>query len=523
MVEEASDGSSATSRRWAAIGFAVAAVASVPLLFHQGREQWFFLDEWVILHGRDATLADLVRPHNEHLIAIPVLIYRTLFALVGIRAYWPYQAVLIAAHLLSAALLRLVMLRVGVRPWVATIVAASFLVFGAGRQDILWAFQISFTGALALGLGQMLLADHPGQVRWRDALAVLCGIGAVLTSAVGVLMVGAVGLAIVVRRGWAAAAVQVVPPALLWTTWWWFEGRDAVGESAGAGEAVDYARRGLGHALSGLAPWGWVTALTLVVGIALTIRQVGVRAFPKRFAAPIALVLVGIGFLAVTGFARGGRTDSDFPEATRYVYLTAAMMLPMLAVAIDRIVDRSRVAGAVALLAIVAAVPGNIDLLRPHGREVFTVGDPETVLVAAHLPAMQQLPAERQPFGLFEGGITAGWLREALADGKVPPPPEISDRARATMELELSLTPAILAAPVDSSTCTPTTGPVDRRLERGGLLVFEGDPLQIRLRRGDVLSDPVVFAGQGTQRLRALAGPLDLQLQPPEGGSTRLC
>ena len=35
----------------------------------------------------------------------------------------------------------------------------------AGAQDILWAFKITFTGALVFGLVQLLLADDDGPVR----------------------------------------------------------------------------------------------------------------------------------------------------------------------------------------------------------------------------------------------------------------------------------------------------------------------------------------------------------------------
>ena len=50
-----------------------------------------------------------------------------------------------------------------------------FVLFGAGAQDILWAFQITFTGALVFGLVQLLLADHDGPVDRRDWLGSVPG------------------------------------------------------------------------------------------------------------------------------------------------------------------------------------------------------------------------------------------------------------------------------------------------------------------------------------------------------------
>ena len=63
--------------------------------------------------------------------------YRTLWAIVGLRSYVPYVGLSIAAHLVAATLVRVVMRRAGVRPWTATAAASVFVLFGTGTQDIL--------------------------------------------------------------------------------------------------------------------------------------------------------------------------------------------------------------------------------------------------------------------------------------------------------------------------------------------------------------------------------------------------
>ncbi|HTD50230.1 MAG TPA: hypothetical protein VK771_06505, partial [Acidimicrobiia bacterium] len=88
------------------------------------RQMWFYLDEWDFLSNRTAfNLGDLFRAHNEHWVTIPVLTYRTLWWMFGLRTYLPYQIVIVVLHLSAAWLIRVVMRRVGVRPWTATIVA----------------------------------------------------------------------------------------------------------------------------------------------------------------------------------------------------------------------------------------------------------------------------------------------------------------------------------------------------------------------------------------------------------------
>ena len=66
--------------------------------------QWFFADEWEFIarRSRPAGLGDTIRmylrPHNEHWSTLPLLVYRGIFGVVGLKAYWPYLIVHLAAH-----------------------------------------------------------------------------------------------------------------------------------------------------------------------------------------------------------------------------------------------------------------------------------------------------------------------------------------------------------------------------------------------------------------------------------------
>src|SRR5947199_8217185 len=107
----------------------------------------------------------------------------------------PYQAVLILLHLTAALLLRTVMRRAGVGPWIATVAASLFVLFGAGDESILYAANIGFVRALVLGLTHLLLADHDGQFDRRDWLGLLAGFAGLLCSGVAVTMTIVVGVA----------------------------------------------------------------------------------------------------------------------------------------------------------------------------------------------------------------------------------------------------------------------------------------------------------------------------------------
>ena len=56
------------------------------------RHYWFWHDEWDFLVTRDgADLHDLLRPHNEHWSTVPILFYRLVWRVFGLKSYAPYQ------------------------------------------------------------------------------------------------------------------------------------------------------------------------------------------------------------------------------------------------------------------------------------------------------------------------------------------------------------------------------------------------------------------------------------------------
>ena len=164
-------------RPWPRRVFVAGLVVAAPLLLWVGRDHWFFLDEWLVLQRDGLTDPGYLDAHNGHWITVVALDYRLNFRLWGLGTYLPYQVPVVAAHLASAALLRIVMLRVGVRGWLATGAALVFVFLGSGRDNITFGFQISMTGSLLAGLALLLIADHAGPVDRRDLVGLLVGRG----------------------------------------------------------------------------------------------------------------------------------------------------------------------------------------------------------------------------------------------------------------------------------------------------------------------------------------------------------
>src|SRR5258708_1517843 len=186
-----------------------------------GRRLWFHSDEWdFVAHRAGWDLSGLVRPHFYNWSTLPILVYRFLWWTVGLRSYLPYEALIVALHLLAAWLVLRVMRRAGVRPWIATATALVLVLFGRGQQDILWPFQLTQVGSLVFGLTHLLLADHDGPFDRRDRLGLAAGLGGLMCSGVAVTMVIVVGIATLIRRGWRIAAVHTVPLGFVYLIWW---------------------------------------------------------------------------------------------------------------------------------------------------------------------------------------------------------------------------------------------------------------------------------------------------------------
>ena len=95
---------------------ALAAVALVVLVW-LGRDMTFYHDEWALILKRDLSVDGILAPHNEHLSATLVVLYRVLLGTVGMGSYWPYLGVTFALHLAVAGLVYVIVRREAPAGW----------------------------------------------------------------------------------------------------------------------------------------------------------------------------------------------------------------------------------------------------------------------------------------------------------------------------------------------------------------------------------------------------------------------
>jgi hypothetical protein len=456
--------------------FALVEVVAIPTFLWIGRGQWFFLDEWDFLATRDArSLDDLLSPHFQHWTTVPIISYRLLWSIFGLHEYWPYQLVAVLAHVAVAALLFVVMRRVGVNPWITTAAASLFALFGSGSGNVIWAFQITFIGALMFGLLQLCLADHAGAIGWRDLAALGAGMLALMCSGVGLTMLAIVGVAIFLRRGWRAAALQVVPLGLVYLAWFATYGKDAATPDNSStrrqvldfvGESLTSTYRDMGQ-LPGL---GVVLAIVLVVGGVLLCRSYGVLDVLQRFAAPIVL---GAGSVVFAVSAAEARADliGAAPSLPRYVYVVAAMSIPAIALCADAVARRWSVLFPVIVALFVVPIPFGLY----HARDPNPHGDP-TVVALVQMDDLDGVPPDT-PVAIHAGRaeLTLGWLRTAGQRGKVPRlEPDRQKRAEVNWRLWLALHQTSDHA---TGACTPIDTYTDLSLTLGDTLGISGGPV----------------------------------------------
>src|SRR3954452_10586573 len=99
-----------TTQPWAPwLVFAgVAASAAWYLVLKAGRGLTFYYDEWSFLLRRPGHSVDVfLSPHNEHLVAVPIAMYKIMLKVFGLGSYRPYQWMLMVGVILLGAVVYL--------------------------------------------------------------------------------------------------------------------------------------------------------------------------------------------------------------------------------------------------------------------------------------------------------------------------------------------------------------------------------------------------------------------------------
>ncbi len=294
------------SWRSARLLFTAAAVLAVVLILGLTVGLSFHGDEWSYIVDRRLTLESMLQPHNEHLVFLHVLVYRGIVELFGTGSYLPFLAALMVAHVAMAAGVLVLMRRVA--PLEGALAAAVLmLLLGTGFDNLVWAFQVGFVGAAALGVWAMACGDRPV---WAALLLTM----ALWTNGDGLFYLAPT--AVLLGRRWWVVAI----PIAAYAPWYVLMGR---GPATIDGPFLEYALRLTGSVFGGVSGVGWLFGLAVGAGVlgGLAIRR------PSRFVvAGVVGLLSQVAILAI-GRAHFGPWQA---EASRYVYVAAPFVFLML-------------------------------------------------------------------------------------------------------------------------------------------------------------------------------------------------
>lgn len=351
-----------------------ALAAAAVLIFALTADLTFFGDEWkVLLSKRDPGVDVLLRPHNEHLVAFPILIDQALVHTFGIESARPAQVVLIG-FLSATAVLLFFYVRRRLGPWPALAATVLVLFLGPAWEVLLWPFEITLVGAVGFGIAALLaLEREDGR---GDVVAVGCLTLAIGFSNLGVVFILAAAVAVLVgpREAWLRRSYVFLVPGALFALWYLGWGNEAESHIslrnvlASSQSVLDSAAMALGS-LAGLGVnlstdqvdlgWGRVLLAALAVGLACrALRGRGA----ERWLWPVAAALLASWFLTAFNLSEGRG-----PTSSRYQYASCILVLMVLANLFKGVrLDRTGLAALVALTAL--ALGPNLVQLKSGSR-----------------------------------------------------------------------------------------------------------------------------------------------------------
>lgn len=285
-------------------------------LLSKGTGRTFIADEWMFVAARrEIAPSTLFADHNGHLVALPAFLYMVVFGLVGLDGYRLLAVLAVLAHLVTALfIVRYLHRRCGA----AVAIGAGLVVAlsGAGAQNYVWGFQITFIGSVVFFLLAVVAYDRRDvSGRWRVATCVLV-IGSLCFSGVGVSALATMAVVIValgrLRRDWWVFVI----PAVFYGSWYLRFAEQTPNARASIGQIARFILDGSAGSISATfgvdVGWGRLGLGLLLAWMVVDARRRGF--VPRRYV----WFVFSLFFWTITAFSRAGFGD---PFSSRYLWV----------------------------------------------------------------------------------------------------------------------------------------------------------------------------------------------------------
>ncbi len=458
------------------VHYAALALAAILLLAAVPRA-WLFYDDWSFVVP---SLQNIWAPHVGHWSTAPFLLFLGLRDVFGLNSYLPFAIPVIVAQLALAHLIWRFLRRVDVTPWVATVLSLLLMFFGVGSENVLWAFQVGFVGAMVLAMAvlMILLKDRLRPV--DVALVVVLSTVALSCSGSSIPLLVVAALIGWSRHGFWRTAALLAIPAVAYLVWFALIGRTA----APAGRA-----EGLTQTLYGIPTFA-ISMLADGLGRAVPIAVLGTLAFASvaiwgvlsygrasRASRPAYILFLAAPIFAIlTGYSRVGLGLST-ATSSRYLFFVIPVMLPLMALALDAAIRRANLplGGVIVLLLVIVVYNAGGLLGSLVTRDARSESSRERLSATAALES--QYPGADpnvRPGGQWAPDVLLSDLEKFQANhwftpGRYGEAAELSARTSLGVEAAAAVEPASSAGcsllPSDGS---PVTFVADRALVRAG-------------------------------------------------------
>ena len=388
------------------------------------RTTWFLGDDFAILTNRYFAAASgnwsqaLLLPHNDHLVALPVLVFIGLGHIFGLNNHLVYMLPAIFMHIAILFAIAIILKKRCASTLTAVSAVCCVAFLSAGFEVLMMATNMAHVAPIFLGLYQLILVDHDGDISKRDIVAMMLGAIAILCAGTSIPLIVMITLFLVLQRQFKRAALIAVPPATLWLMWFAKYGTLNHGVKGDtqfttynkAAQIAQYVIKGLQGSLEAISHVGGSSTLLIILCF-LGLYKHSIKS--KAILMPFCMAVGSVMFYFITGFSR---VTFGLPVSSRYVYLGAIFIIPLVFIGIESLLEQVASRHVFTIVATIwMSAMGVIGFLAatetaPYSNKARI----DTILAARDLVASGSTEISGTPSPTFDPDLTVDWIKRLI-------------------------------------------------------------------------------------------------------------
>ena len=388
------------------------------------RTTWFLGDDFAILTNRYFAAASgnwsqaLFLPHNDHLIALPVLVFIGLGNIFGLNNHLVYMLPAIFMHIAILFAIAIILKKRCSSTLTALSAVCCVAFMSAGFEVLMMATNMAHVAPIFLGLYQLILVDHDGDIAKRDIVAATLGVIAVLCAGTSIPLIVMIALFLVLQRQFKRAALVAAPPAMLWLMWFVKYGTLNHGLKGDTqftifnktAQIAQYVIKGMQGSLEAISHIsGSSTFLIILCFLGLYKHSIKSKAILMPFCMAVGSVM----FYFITGFSR---VTFGAPVSSRYVYLGAIFIIPLVFIGIESLLEQvaSRHIFTIFATMWISAMGVIVFLAATETSPYSNKARIATILEARNLVASGSTEISGTPSPTFDPDLTVDWIKRLV-------------------------------------------------------------------------------------------------------------